>query len=195
MAYSSIGATTYLCPVPVVLVGCAASDGQSNLITVAWTGICCTKPPMLSISIRPDRYSYHMIEETGEFTVNFVSQSMCRQVDFCGVRSGRELDKFAATGLTAIPAQGLSLAPAVAQSPAYLSCRVSQKLELGSHTLFLAEIAHVNVDNQYFSDTGAIEEERMKLVAYAHGHYYPLGRPMGFFGSSVAGEKALKRRK
>lgn len=194
--FQAIGATPYLSPVPAVLVGCADPQGGlgPNLITVAWAGICCSKPPMLSISLRKERHSYGLIRRTGEFTVNLVGRALLKATDFCGVKSGRDLDKFEALGLHAIPAPPLALAPALGESPAFLCCRVKEVLPLGSHDLFLAEILQVWVKEAYFTDSGAIDETAMDLVGYVHGKYRALGAELGFFGYSVAGEKALRRR-
>lgn len=194
--FRSIGATTYLSPVPVVMLGCADPAGniKPNLITVAWAGIVCSKPPMVSVSIRKERYSHAIIKNTGEFTINLTSQALCHATDFCGVKSGRELDKFAAMNLTPIPAPGLNVAPAVAEAPAFLSCKVKDIIELGSHDLFLAEVVDVNIAEEYFTETGAINEEAMKLVSYVHGKYRALSDVLGFFGYSIASDEALERR-
>ena len=199
-AFRTIGATTYLCPLPTVLVGCAADGqwrggvGNPNLITIAWTGICCTKPPMVSISVRRERYSHALLTASGEFTVNLVGEPLLRAMDYCGVKSGREGDKFKALGLQAIPAAGLDCAPALAQAPAYLSCKVRQVVALGSHDLFLAEIVQVSVAEPFFRADGSIDEQAMALVAFVHGKYRALGREVGFFGYSVASDAVLTRR-
>lgn len=194
--FRSIGPTTYLSPVPVVMLGCAdpANGVKPNLITVAWAGVVCSKPPMISVSIRKERYSHGIISETGEFTLNLTGEALCRATDFCGVKSGREVDKFAAMALTPIPAAGLTVAPAVAEAPAYLSCKVKQIIELGSHDLFLAEVVDVNIAEEYFTETGAINEEAMQLVGYVHGKYRALSDVLGFFGYSIASDEALERR-
>ncbi len=195
-AFRSIGPTTYLSPVPVVMLGCAdpARQIRPNLITVAWAGIVCSKPPMISVSIRKERYSHSIIKETGEFTVNLTSRALCEATDFCGVKSGRDVDKFAAMNLTAIPAPGLTVAPAVAEAPAFLSCQVKEIIELGSHDLFLAQVVDVNVAEGYFTDSGAINEEAMDLVGYVHGKYRAMSDVLGFFGYSIASDEALERR-
>jgi len=196
-AFRAIGPTTYLCPTPTVLLGCAdASDGEPkpNLITIAWTGICCTRPPMVSASIRPERYSHGLIEKSGEFTLNLIGEPLLRAMDYCGVKSGRDGDKFQALGLHAVPAPGLSLAPALAEAPAFLCCKVRQVLPLGSHDLFLAEIVEVCVRESFFRDDGSMDEAAMQLVAFVHGKYRALGAELGFFGYSVAGPDALRRR-
>lgn len=194
--FREIGPTTYLCPVPSVLVGCAdpESGAKPNLITVAWTGVVCSKPPMLSVSIRKERYSHGLISSTGEFTVNLIGEELCEAMDFCGVKSGREVDKFAHLGLTAIPAPGLSVAPALAEAPAFLSCKVKQVIELGSHDLFLADIVQVSVADRYFRADGSIDEEAMRLVSYVHGKYRALSDVLGFFGYAVAADDVRKRR-
>ena len=195
-SFRSIGATTYLSPVPVVMLGCADPENnvKPNLITVAWAGIVCSKPPMVSVSIRKERYSHGIIQNTGEFTINLTSQELCRATDFCGVKSGRDLDKFAEMNLTAIPAPGLSVAPAVAEAPAFLSCKVKDIIELGSHDLFLAEVVDVNIAQQYFTESGAINEEAMDLVGFVHGKYRAMSDVLGFFGYSIASDEALERR-
>lgn len=194
--FRAIGPTPYLSPVPAVLVGCA-DPGRGlgpNLITVAWAGVCCSRPPMLSISLRKERHSYGLIRQTGEFTVNLVSEALLHAADYCGVKSGRDLDKFEALGLHAIAAPLLSYAPALAESPAFLCCRVKDVYPLGSHELFLAEILQVCVQESYFTGSGSIDEKAMGLVGYVHGKYRALGRELGFFGFSVAGREALLRR-
>lgn len=177
--------STQLAPVPPVLVGCG--DGvrfRWNLITVAWTGIICSTPPMLSISIRPERYSHAVLCECGEFTVNLPTQRLARIVDWCGVVSGRDLDKFAHAGLTALRGSKVN-APLVAEAPLSLECRVMKRLELGSHTLFLAEIVAVQAEASLLDADGKFHLEKAGLLAYAHGHYYALGREIGHFGFSV----------
>lgn len=194
--FRPIGPTTYLSPIPAVMLGCADPENgyKANLITVAWTGVVCTKPPMISVSIRKSRLSHGIIRRTGEFTLNLTGRELCRATDFCGVKSGRDVQKFEACGLTPIPAPPLVHAPAVAEAPAYLCCRVKSVQELGSHDLFLAEVVQVYVADRYFTESGSIREEDMELVAYIHGKYYAVGKQLGFFGYSVASPEALKRR-
>lgn len=193
----SIKPSTLLAPVPAVLIGCCGKpDGQrpqKNLITVAWAGTICSDPPMLSIAIRKERWSYQQIKETREFTVNLVDKSMLWAADFCGVKSGRDIDKFQESKLTAIPAEALPLAPAVAQSPLTLSCRLTQIVELGSHDLFLAKIVAVQVDPKIMKGQ-KICLEQAELTAFAHGEYYALGEILGFFGYSIASSEVLYRR-
>ncbi len=195
-AFRAIGPTTYLGPIPAVMLGCANPEKKirPNLITVAWSGIVCTRPPMLSVSIRKERYSHDIILETGEFTVNLVSRQLCRAMDYCGVKSGRDVDKFAQNGLTPMAAPELKSAPAVAEAPAFLSCKLHSITELGSHDLFLARIVQVCIQDCFFAPDGSINESAMELVSYVHGKYYATGKPLGFFGYSVASPKALSRR-
>ena len=195
-AFRAIGATTYLCPIPSVMLGCADPEHghASNLITIAWTGVVCSKPPMISVSIRKSRLSHAIISNTGEFTLNLIGRELCESMDYCGVKSGRETDKFADRGLTAIPAPELSVAPAVAEAPAFLSCKVTQIIELGSHDLFLAEVKQVCVQDRYFREDGSINEEAMELVSYVHGKYRALSDVLGFFGYSVASPEVRARR-
>lgn len=172
-----------LAPVPPVLVSCGTLE-HPNVLTVAWTGIVCTKPPMTYISLRPERYSYPLIKESGEFVINLTTKDLVRAVDFCGVRSGRDTPKFSLCGLTPVPAQPLSC-PGVGESPVHLLCRVTQELPLGSHHLFLAEIVGVRVDPSLVDAKGKLHLDRCGLLAYAHGEYFSLGEKLGSFGYSV----------
>ncbi len=174
---------TMLYPLPAVLVSCGDTE-RSNLLTVAWTGIMCTEPPMLHISVRPIRHSYDIIRTTGEFTVNLTTAAMARATDLCGVVSGADTDKWAASGLHPLP--GMTVAcPMVEESPISLECKVRQELELGSHTAFVAEIVNVVADDRYLDDTGRFDLAKAGLLNYSHGHYYCQGRPLGHFGFSV----------
>ena len=181
-------AGTMLNPLPAVLVSCA-HKGRSNLLTVAWAGTVCTDPAMLSISVRPERFSHALIEQSGEFTVNLTTASMARATDWCGVRSGRDCDKWQGSGLT--PEAGVMVGcPSVAESPLSIECRVKQTLRLGSHDMFVAEVADVLADPQYLDPaTGRFDLGRAGLIAYSHGHYYELGRYLGHFGFSVRKKK------
>jgi flavin reductase (DIM6/NTAB) family NADH-FMN oxidoreductase RutF len=192
--FFSIDPCPLLSPVPAVLVSCAGQEGKPNLITLAWAGTVCSDPPMVSISVRKSRYSYGLIESTGEFVINLVNQNLVRAADFCGVKSGRDMDKFAACGLHAIPAPPLTHAPALQEAPAYLCCRVEKILPLGSHDMFLAQIVGVAARNEYKDEKGSLRLDQAGLVAYNHGVYQVLGEVLGFFGYSVAGEKVLKNR-
>lgn len=174
-----------LYPLPAVMVSCASAAGEKNIVTVAWAGTVCTNPPMLSISLRPDRHSYGLIRESGEFVVNLVTRRLARACDWCGVRSGRDYDKWAECGLTPAPAAKLELAPAIAESPVSIECRVRDVLELGSHHLFLADVAAVQVEESLLDELGRLDLGRAGLVAYSHGEYLELGRRLGSFGYSV----------
>lgn len=167
---------TMIYPLPAVLVGCGDAPDNWNLLTVAWTGTVCTAPPMCYVSVRPERHSHALIARTGEFTINLTTAAMARAVDWCGVRSGRDYDKFRETGLT--PLRGAVVAaPALEESPVVVECRVRQILPLGSHDMFLAEVVNVLVDDRYIdSATGRFDLERAGLVAYSHGEYFRLGR-------------------
>jgi len=183
-------------PAPVVLVSCAEKDRPENrnLVTVAWSGTVNSEPPMVSISLRKDRYSHGLILGSGEFVINLADEDMCRAVDFCGVRSGRDLDKAGETGLSYREAEGMKTAPAVMGTPVSLSCRVRQVLELGSHDLFLGEVAAVQIREDLLDEKGGLHLEKARLIAYNHGLYQKLGDVMGFFGWSVAREEVLRRR-
>lgn len=180
-----------LAPLPPVLVSCGGMD-RPNLITVAWTGILNTIPPKTYISVRPERYSYPLIRESGAFVINLSTASMIRAVDFCGVRSGRQMDKFAATGLHAEPSPLLGC-PMVAESPLALECRVTQQIELGSHTMFLADILGVQVEESLLDREGKLHLDRCGLAAFAHGEYFKLGEKLGSFGFSVRKKKKPRR--
>jgi flavin reductase (DIM6/NTAB) family NADH-FMN oxidoreductase RutF len=180
---------TVLHPLPVVLVGCGRIGADANLITLAWTGIVCSEPPMLSISVRPERHSHALIRKYEVFSVNLPSASQAAVVDWCGVKSGREVDKFSQTGLTPLagPQTG---APLVAECPVCLECRVKDCRSLGSHDLFLAEIVAVYADEALLdARTKAFSLVRSAPLCYAHGSYYELGRYLGFFGFSVQKKK------
>lgn len=195
--FRAIGPTTFLAPIPSVLVSCRGTQpgfDADNLITVAWAGIVNSSPPMLSISVKPERHSHAQIVQSGVFCVNLIGKQLARAADFCGVKSGRDIDKFAELGLTPLRIDGFD-APALAQSPLFLCCRVANRIPLGSHDLFLANIEQVYVGESLFTESGSVDLSRAQLVAYAHGEYYPLeSRPQGFFGYSVAGPDALKKR-
>lgn len=184
-----------LYPLPAVMVSCAENE-KMNIITVAWTGTICTNPPMLSISVRPERYSHKMLENTGEFVVNLTTRELTYACDFCGVKSGRDIDKFAATGLTPLKADYVS-APLIAQSPVNIECKVENILRLGSHDLFLAKVLGVHVDRAYLDEKGRFDLAKAEPVVYSHGEYYGLGEMLGHFGYSVKKERrqSAKKRK
>ncbi len=177
--------STQLAPVPVVLVGCGnGEDLPYNLLTVAWTGIVCSSPPIISISIRPERNSFQLIKTTGEFTVNLPPARLASTVDWCGVISGKDHDKFKERNLTPLAGSKVT-APLVAECPLGMECQVQQTIPLGSHTLFLAKILAVQVAKTLLDSAGRLRLEEAGLLAYAHGHYFELGRCLGHFGYSV----------
>ncbi len=180
--------STLLAPMPAALVTCGTLDAP-NIFTVAWTGIINTQPPKTYISVRPERFSYPMIRQSGEFAINLTTRGLLRAVDFCGVRSGRDTDKFAVCKLTAEPASKISC-PLLAESPLSLECRVTDVLELGSHHMMLADIVAVNVDEALIAESGKLRLDQADLIAFAHGAYYELGRQLGTFGYSVAKKSA-----
>ena len=196
-AFRAIGATTLLAPIPAVMLSCRGTEpgfDRDNLITVAWAGVVNTDPPMISVSIRPQRHSYAQIVQSGAFCLNLIDRSLCRAADFCGVRSGRDVDKFRVLGLHARAVEGFA-APALEEAPAFLCCRVSQRIPLGSHEMFLCRVEQVYVRDALFDADGSLHLGRAQLVSYAHGEYYPLAqRPEGFFGYAVAREEVLRRR-
>ncbi len=171
-------------PVPAVMVSVTDKEGKSNIITVAWAGTVCTNPPMVSISVRPSRYSYQILEETGEFVINLTNESLVKACDYCGVVSGRDVDKFAKTGLTPIPMEHVH-AMGIDESPVNMECKITEKRELGSHTMFIAEVVGVTVDDRYMDETGKFHINESGLVMYSHGEYFALGKKLGKFGYSV----------
>lgn len=173
-----------LAPVPPALVTCASGDVQ-NILTVAWTGILSTVPPRTYISVRPRRYSYSLIRESGEFVINLCTESLVRAADFCGMYTGAKMDKFARAGLHPIASSAVAC-PSLAESPLSLECRVSQVIPLGSHDVFLADIVAVTVDDALIGADGKLHLERAGLCAYAHGDYFALGKRLGSFGFSAA---------
>lgn len=183
---------TMIYPLPAVLVSCSDADGRSNLITVAWTGTVCTNPAMCYISVRPERYSYGMIKETMEFTINLTTAGMARATDWCGVKSGREVDKWKETGLTPVAGEKVGC-PYVAESPLNIECRVKEIIRLGSHDMFIAEVLNVLADEELIdAETGAFDLGKAGLMNYSHGAYYAQGEKIGRFGWSVMKKKKNK---
>lgn len=174
-----------LYPLPAVMVSVGDKKGETNIITVAWTGTICSSPAMLYVSVRPERYSHHMIQETGEFVVNLTTEELVRATDYCGVRSGKDVDKWKETGLTRGKAEKLSYAPLIAESPVNLECRVTEVKKLGSHDMFLAEVVAVQVDEKYLDESGKFCLNGTGLMVYSHGEYLSLGEKIGTFGYSV----------
>ena len=182
-------------PLPAVMVSTADREGNDNIITVAWTGTVCTNPAMLYISVRPERYSYHMLRESGEFVVNLTTEKLAKATDWCGVRSGRDFDKWKEMHLTRGKAEKLTYAPIIQESPVNIECKVTEVQELGSHHMFLAKVEAVQVDENYMNETGKFELNDTQLLAYSHGEYYTLGKKLGTFGYSVRKQTAGKNKK
>jgi len=179
---------TMIYPLPAVLVSCGTME-KANLLTVAWTGTLCTNPPMCYISVRPERYSHALIKENMEFTINLTTACMAKSVDWCGVRSGRDYDKWKETGLTPEPGVMVSC-PSVAESPLAIECRVREIVSLGSHDMFVADVVNVRAEESLINgDTGVFDLERAGLLNYTHGHYYSQGEELGHFGWSVKKKK------
>ncbi|MBQ3026496.1 MAG: flavin reductase family protein [Alistipes sp.] len=182
-------------PVPAVLVSCGDKPENYNMLTVAWTGTICSEPAMAYVSIRPERHSYEIVKRTGEFVINLTTEALAEATDWCGVRSGRNFDKFKECGLT--PGKSAVVAaPSIAESPISIECRVKQIVPLGSHDMFIGEVVNVAVDEQYIdAETGKLCVEKMRLLAYAHGAYFTLGEQIGTFGWTVKGSTLRKELK
>lgn len=177
-----------LYPLPVVLATVTDSKGNKNVLTVAWTGTVCSDPAMAYISVRPSRYSYHMLEETGEFVINLTNEELAFAADYCGVCSGRDVDKFEKMKLTAEKASRVC-APVIAESPVNIECRVTETRPLGVHTMFLAEVLAVHADEKYMDEKGRFDLSKAAPIVYSHGEYYGLGKRIGRFGYSVRKRK------
>ena len=173
-----------LYPLPVVMVSCQRPGEKANIITLAWAGTVCSSPAMVSISIRPERHSYGIIKETGEFVINLVTKDLAFATDYCGVKSGRDVDKFKEMGLTAVESPLVS-APSIKESPVNIQCRVTEVILLGSHDMFLAKVAGITVDRKHMDAKGKFHLNQTGLVAYSHGEYFCLGEKLGKFGYSV----------
>lgn len=173
-----------LYPLPVVMVSVADRDGRPNIITVAWAGTVCTNPPMLSISVRPERYSYPVLKEAGEFVVNLTTRELAFATDYCGVKSGRDVDKFKELGLTPLKAEHVG-APLIAESPVNIECKVREVLPLGSHHMFLADVVAVHADEKYMDEKHKFHLEKAEPIVYSHGAYLVCGEQLGTFGYSV----------
>lgn len=192
MSKISMKPSTMLSPVPAVLVTCGSGE-EANIITIAWTGIVNSQPPMTYVSVRKERHSHHLIEESGEFVINLTTADMARAVDYCGVRSGRDMNKFEQAGLSAVPAELVSC-PMIGESPVSLECRVVERKEYPSHDMFLAEIVRIHVEETLFDPKGRIRLDQAGLLAYCHGEYFGLKRQaLGRFGYSVMKPKTRRR--
>ncbi len=177
-----------LYPLPVVMVSMADKQGNSNIITIAWAGTICTNPPMVSISVRPERYSHAILKETGEFVINLTTKELVFATDYCGVKSGRDVDKFKQMKLTPISGDMVK-APMIAESPVNLECKVTEIIPLGSHDMFLAEVVAVHADDKYMDETGKFHLEQAEPIVYSHGAYLETGKQLGTFGYSIKKEK------
>lgn len=200
MAKQSWKPGNMLYPLPAVMISCVGASendplctkpeliGKPNIITVAWAGTVCTNPPMVSISVRPERYSYHLIEESKEFVINLTTEALVKATDYCGVRSGRDVDKFKEMNLTPQPSLHVA-APGIAESPVNIECKVREINPLGSHSMIIADVVGVTIDDAYLNEAGKFELNSSGLVTYSHGEYFLLGRKLGTFGYSVRKSK------
>ena len=186
-------AGTFEYPIPAVMVSLGTME-KSNIITVAWTGILCTNPAKVYISVRKERYSYNIIKETGEFVINLTTKDLAYATDWCGVRSGSKYDKFKEMKLTKQKANFVKC-PMIKESPVSIECRVSEIKELGSHHMFIADVLGINADEKYIDEKGAFDISKCNLIAYANGGYYPLAKKIGKFGFSVEKKKKNKKSK
>lgn len=180
-----------LYPLPVVMVSLRGKDGQNNIITIGWTGTICSDPPMVSISVRPERYSYQMLLDTGEFVINLTTKELTYATDYCGVKSGREVDKFHKMGLTAIPGEKTA-APMIAESPVNIECVVKNRIPLGTHDMFLAEVVAVHADSRFMDEKHKFHLEWAEPIVYSHGSYLAIGECLGTFGYSVRKSQTKK---
>lgn len=180
-------------PLPAVMVSVGDKEGNTNIITIAWTGTICTNPAMLYISVRPERHSYKMIRESGEFVVNLTTEALARATDYCGVRSGRDVDKWKEMHLTRGKASELEYAPIIEECPVNIECKVEEVKELGSHHMFIARVVAVQVEDSYLDETGKFCLNETGLLAYSHGEYLSLGKSVGTFGYSI--KKKIPKKK
>ena len=193
MAKISFKPGNMLYPLPVVMVSVADKEGNTDIVTVAWAGTICTNPPMLSISVRPERFSHHMIEETGEFVVNLTTRELAFATDYCGVKSGRDVDKWKEMKLTQQAGQVVK-APAIAESPVNIECRVREVKRLGSHDMFIADVVAVQVEDTYMDEKKQFHLSDAKPIVYSHGEYYHLGEKLGKFGYSIQKKKTSSKK-
>lgn len=184
MAKQSFKPGNMLYPLPVVMVSVADRAGNPNIVTIAWAGTVCSDPPMVSVSVRPERYSHHMIKETGEFVINLTTKELAFATDYCGVKSGRDVDKFKEMRLTPVPAEVVA-APMIGESPVNIECRVTEVKKLGSHDMFLARVVAVHADEKYMDEKNRFDLMRAKPIVYSHGAYFTCGEQLGTFGYSV----------
>ena len=171
-------------PLPAVMVSCRDKEGNDNIITVAWTGTICTNPAMAYISVRPERHSYNMIKETGEFVINLTTRELTYATDYCGVKSGRDVDKFKECNLTKEPAVNVNV-PMIKESPVNIECKVERIDELGSHHMFVAKVLTAHADEKYMDEKGKFDLSKADLIVYSHGEYHSMGEKLGTFGYSI----------
>ncbi len=183
---------TFIYPLPAVMVSCGTME-ESNIITVAWTGIINTDPAMCYISVRPTRHSYEMIKRTGEFVINLTTKDLAYATDWCGVKTGAKVDKFKEMKLTKEKANFVNC-PMIKESPVSVECKVKEIRELGSHHMFVAEILGINADEKYINENGAFDISKCDLIAYSNGNYYSLGKKIGRFGFSVQKKKKTAKK-
>lgn len=184
----SLAPGTLISPLPVALVSCGTFD-SSNIITIAWTGIVNTKPPMTYISVRPERHSYQLLKESKEFVINLPSESLVKRLDLCGMKTGAKIDKFKHCGFTKLKPEILRDCPAIEECPINLECKITQEMPLGSHSMFLAEIVNIRVNEDLLDKNNRLTVHKANLIAYSHGEYLSLGRKLGNFGFSVRKKK------
>ena len=180
-------------PAPAVMVSVADKAGNTDIITAAWTGNICSDPAMTYVSVRPERFSYHMIEETQCFVINLTTKGLAKATDYCGVRSGRNVNKWKETGLTPEKADHIP-APLIGESPVNIECQVVNHIDLGSHTMFIAKVLAVHVEEAYMDEKGKFDLTAAGLMAYAHGEYLELGKKIGAFGFSVKKKPAARKK-
>ena len=192
MAKISFKPGNMLYPLPAVLVTVTDKAGNDNVLTIGWTGTICSDPAMVSISVRPERHSYHMIKETGEFVINLTTGKLAFATDYCGVKSGRDVDKFKEMHLTKLPAQKVG-APLIGESPVNIECRVTQTIELGTHVMFLATVEAVTVDDAYMDEKNTFHLRKAAPIVYSHGEYYTLDKMIGKFGYRVRKKAGNKK--
>ncbi len=186
---------TMVYPLPAVLVSCGDNEAEYNMLTIAWVGTVCTNPAMCYISVRPERHSYPIIRRTGEFVINLTNEALARATDWCGVKSGKDFNKFAEMNLTPVQGEKVS-APIIAEAPLSIECRVKDIIPLGSHDMFIAEVVNIQADEQYLDpETGTFDLAKARLITYSHGHYYKLGEEIGRFGWTVRKKKVVRKRK
>lgn len=184
---------TMIYPLPAALISCGSTGDDYNLITLSWMGTICTNPPMCYISVRPERHSYKLIKDSGEFVINLTNEEMAFATDWCGVKSGKDYNKFEEMKLTPVAGEKVK-APIIAESPLCIECKVKEVIPLGSHDMFIADVVNVQADTRYIDpETDTFRLSEAKLIAYSHGHYYKLGEEIGKFGWTVQKKKAKKK--